>query len=264
MKKTIILIMLAVMTAAGVPLFGQAGGSGIYSPQVQERERRLWQGLSQEQLLAISQQAAVLESMPDPGADPLTAVEGILAASGVKGLAGGDAAFAVLVLSGRHLDEDLGVMNNAIGALSESRQALQAALAKMRGALGAGKERQEGLEGDKGARGVSAGPAGAAPQAGLGSGMPDLGAVMGLQTLQTSHFRFDYWRIAALAPLVQDGLSREQQLAEAGRLQAKLAWLDGLLAGMNARLAAVMQRRQALVLALDGMALRSRNPQLRE
>ncbi len=263
--RIVMAFMCASVVAAGLSLLAQAGGTGIYSPQVQERERRLFQGLAQDQLQALGQQAALLEGVPDPGADPLTAAEGALGAAGVRGLARADAAFAVLALSGRHLDEDLREMAGAIQAMSESQLTLLSSLSQLQAALGEAGWRKgaAGVSG-KGAQGSLAGTAVAAPQAGLDPAQSEFGAAMGLQSLQTAHYRFAYWRLAPLAPGGFAGLTQEQQRAEAEKLTAKLEWLNGMLAAMKGRQAAAAQRLQALALALERMPLRSREPRLRE
>ena len=266
MKKALIAMaaLFASVMVACLPVLGQAGGTGIYSPQVQERERRLFQGFAQDQLQALGQHAALLEGMPDPGADPLTAAEGVIGASGVRGLARADAAFAVLALSGRHLDEDLREMAGAIQAMSESQLALQSALSKLQAALGEAGDRKGSAGSGMGMQGSLAGTVVAAPQPGIDPARSEFGVAMGLQSLQTPHYRFAYWRTAPLAPIAFASLPQEQQRAEAEKLAAKLEWLNGMLAAMRGRQAAGAQRLQALALALERMPLRSREPRLRE
>jgi hypothetical protein len=260
----IMVILFASLTAASPALCAQAGGTAIYSPQVQERERRLFQGFAQDQLQALGQHAALLEGMPDPGGDPLTAAEGILGAAKVRGLARADAAFAVLALSGRHLDEDLREMAGAIQAMSESQLALQSALSKLQAALGEAWGRKGAAGAGKVMQGPPAGTAVVAPLAGLDPARSEFGVAMGLQSLQTAHYRYAYWRLAPLAPVGFANLTQEQQRAEAEKLTAKLEWLNGMLAAMRGRQAAGGQRLQALALALERMPLRSREPRLRE
>lgn len=267
MKKTPVLLLpvFVSLIAACFLLPGQqAGGTGIYSPQVQERERRLFQGFAQDQIQALGQHAARLEGMPDPGADPLTAAEGVLGAPGVRGLARADAAFAVLALSGRHLDEDLREMAGAIQAMSESQLALQSALSKLQSALGEAGARKDAAGTGQRMQDSLAGTVVAAPQAELDPGQSEFSAAMGLQSLQTAHYRFAYWRMAPLAPVAFDSLTREQKRAETEGLTAKLDWLNGMLAAMKGRQAAGAQRLQTLALALERMPLRSREPRLRQ
>lgn len=265
MKKALVVLVPMFFIAACLPVLGQSGGTGIYSPQVQERERRLFQGFAQDQLQALGQHAALLEGRPDPGADPLAAVEGVLGAAGVRGLARADAAFAVLALSGRHLDEDLREMAGAIQLMNESQLALQSALSQLQAALGeAWGHKGAAGTGSKGMQGPLAGTVVAAPQAGFDPAQSEFGAAMGLQSLQTPHYRFAYWRTAPLAPVAFANLTPEQQRAEAEKLTAKLDWLNGMLAAMRGRQAAGAQRLQTLALALERLPLRSREPRLKE
>ena len=265
MKKALLVLLPVFLIAACLPVLGQSGGTEMYSPQVQERERRLFQGFAQDQLQALGQHAALLEGMPDPGADPLAAAEGVLGGAGVRGLARADAAFAVLALSGRHLDQDLREMAGAIQLMSETQLALQSALSQLQAALGKAWG-QEGVAGTggKGVQGSLAGSAVAAPQAGLDPAQSEFGVAMGLQSLQTAHYRFAYWRMAPLTPVAFANLTQEQQRAEAEKLTAKLDLLNGVLAAMRGRQAAGAQRLQTLALALERMPLRSREPRLRE
>lgn len=266
MKKALVTmaILFACVMVAHLPVLGQSGGTEIYSPQVQERERRLFQGFAQDQLQALGQHAALLEGMPDPGADPLTVAEGVLGGTGVRGLARADAAFAVLALSGRHLDQDLREMAGAIQLMSESQLALQSALSQLQAALGEAWGRKGVAGSGKGVQGSLAGSAVAAPQAGLDPAQSEFSVAMGLQSLQTAHYRFAYWRMAPLAPVAFANMPQEQQRAEAEKLTAKLDLLNGMLAAMRGRQAAGAQRLQTLALALERMPLRSREPRLRE
>ena len=235
MKKTIVFIVVAVFTTAVGAAYGQSTADEAFSPRVKEKEKRLLQKLTPDQMQVIAQNAALFERLPDPGTDPRGALERILAAPGIQGMPPGEVSFAVMALAGRHLNEDLNEIMTGIGALKETRQAMQAALARLQETLGASKDTQ---------------------RASAGSGGPARAAAA--QPLQTAHYKIEYWKVAAWSPKALSGLSRQERLAEAGLLKAGLAELDGLLARMQEHVVRGKQRQQLFARELEGMVLRIR------
>lgn len=250
MKRACFSVFLAAIMATGSLAFCQTAAIEGCSLEVQNRERRLLQGLTTEQLLLIGQNAALFEQMPDPGADPQGALQGLLSAPGIRGLRRDDAAFVILAMAGRHLDEDLREIAGAIQVTNEARRLLLAASGKLESSLAAAgpdaaAERKGGQRG-AGERALATGSAGAA------SGAAVTGPAAGL--LRTTHYKIEYWRSAPLVMKELSGMSRQEKTAEAALLKAKLAELDGLLAAMSERAERAKLRRQQLAQSLEGMA----------
>lgn len=246
MKRACLSVFLAVWMASGSLAFCQTTAIDGCSPQVQERERQLLQGLTTEQVLLLNQNTALFEQMPDPGLDPHGALQGLLSAPGIKGMKREEAVFAILAIAGRHLDEDLREIAGGINALNESRQLVQAALAKIHSAgISPVLQGDAAAAGKKGER--------ALPAAGTASGPLKTTALAG-QAMRTTHYKIEYCRVVPLVLRSIDGMSSPERLAEAGLLTARQAELDGLVAEMTERSEHAKLRRQQLIQALEGMA----------
>jgi hypothetical protein len=242
------------MAATGF-VHGQAGAVDGFSPQVQERERQLLQGLTPDQLQLVAQNAALFEGMPDPGIDPQGALLGLLGAPGIRGMNRDEAAFAVMAVAGRHMDEDLRELANGIIALSEARQALL----KRAGELGAvsggsGKTVAAPTGEEKGRQGVAADG-----DAALGSAGPALpltaGQAPAVGSLRTAFFKLEYWHAAPLtAGRDLRAMSQQECLAEAALLKARLTEFDGCLMRMREQIVRGQLKRRQFVKALEGMA----------
>lgn len=254
MKKTRIPLYMIILLAAASLAYCLVNAADILCPQAQEKEKRLLQGLAPEQVQAIGRNAALFEKLPNPGTNPVAALEGILAGPGIQGMAKRDATFVVMALAGRHLDMDLKEVAGGIADLTASRQLLQAACAKFNGSA-AGTGLQPGGANGNAAKGPPGGKQTGAPDlmAGPGGRAPTLAA----QEVQTAFYGIAYWKVAPLSIRSLEGLSNQERLAEAALLRTKLSELDGLLAQMTERLAYGKLRRSQFVQALNGMASRA-------
>jgi len=249
MKKSN-MILLLLLAMAGSLAFCQTGASGSINAQVQDKERLLLQSLTPDQLQLIGQNAALFERMPDPGADPNGALQGLLAAPGIRGMRRDEAAFAIMALAGRHLEEDLKEIMGGIVALKESRLVLQKALTEINASLGGSRKQQESAAGSgKGGHRESADREATAFKSGpAGSGLS-----MAFQPARTLRFGIEYWRASLAGVKDCRRMSLQERLAEAGVLNARLAELDGLLGRMTDQLERGRLRREQFAQTLEGL-----------
>jgi len=249
MKRACFSAFLAVMTVAGSLAFCQTAGMEGCSPAVQERDRQLLRGLTTEQLQLISQNTALFEQLPDPGTDPQGALPGLLSAPGIKGLRRDEAAFAILAMAGRHLDEDLREVTGAIHAMSDARRLLLEAIGRLESSIAAAGADRQGARAGSGERAPATPGAVAAPgnAAMAGPASP---------STRTTFYKIEYWRPAPL--LLKDfrGLSQAEKLAEAALLKTRLGEFDMALATMAERGERARLRRLQLLQSLEGMAQR--------
>lgn len=255
MKKSAIGVLLSVIMAATGLVHGQAGAVDGFSPQVQERERLLLQGLTPDQLQLVAQNAALFEGMPDPGVDPQGALLGLLGAPGIRGMNRDEAAFAVMAVAGRHLDEDLRELANGIVALSEARQVLLRRAGELgAGSGGSGKTVAAPTGEDKGRQGVAADGDAASGSAGPASAL-NAGHDLAVGSLRTAFFKLEYWRASPWAAAKDlRAMSQQECLAEAALLKARLSELDGCLLRMREQVVRGQLKRRQFGQALEGMA----------
>jgi len=255
MKKAIYLMIAVVMMFAGSLVFSQTGAVDGFSAQVQERERQLLLGLTPEQVQLIGQNAALFERMPDPGVDPQGILQGLLAAPGIRGMDQGEAAFAVMAMAGRHLQEDLDQITGAISSLNGSRQAIMKALAEL-GAPLAGAAGPLGVVAgnDKGVRNTAVNGEATTGASGSPAGSAALGMTLAVQPALTSHYGIEYWQAPLGGWKDCRGLAGQERLAAAGLLRGRLNELDGLLVRMTQQLERGRLRQRQFGLALEGMA----------
>ncbi len=247
MKKAIILIFLAVIMAAGSLAWCQTTAMEGCSSAVQDRERQLLQELTSEQLQRIRQNTALFEQMPDPGADPQGALQGLLSAPGISGIPRDEAAFAILAMAGRHLDQDLREVTGGINAMNVSRLLLLEAIGKLESPIAAAAAERQGRQTG----------AGETARATAGPGVPTgTVAVTGPASgsAQTVFYKIEYWRPAPLALKDPRGMSRQERMAEAALLKIRLGEFDLALAAMTERVERARLRRLQLIQSLEGMA----------
>ncbi len=249
MKKAFLLILLAVMTAQGSLAWCQTTGMEGSSPAVQDRERQLLQALTPEQMQLISQNTALFEQLPDPGTDPQGALQGLLSAPGIKGLRRDEAAFAILAMAGRHLDEDLREVTGAINAMSDARRLLLEAIGRLEASIAAAGADRQGAPAGTGERAPATAGAIAAPGTAAKAGTASPSA-------RTTFYKIEYCRPAPL--LLKDfrGLSRTEKFTEATLLKTRLGELDSALAAMAERVERAKLRRLQLLQSLEGMTQR--------
>ena len=252
MKKTFLFMLLAAFVAFARPSLCQEAHDSGASPEVQRKEKLLRQGLSPVQLQAISRGAALFEGLPDASGEVRGALDRVCGPAGIAGMDENEAAFMVLSQATRDLDEDVQVIMKEIKAMNSARQALQGALRRFDELSQNEKGRQDAAAGgEKGKQNTEANngtpAANAYPAVASGSKLP-------MEAMRTAHFRIEYWQ--APPPVIREprGMSRQEQVIEAGTLKAGLAALEGLLARMSAQVERVMQRRRNFAQALEGMA----------
>ncbi len=217
MKTSAIGVLLSVIMAATGLVYAQAGAVDGFSPQVQERERLLLQGLTPDQLQLVAQNAALFEGLPDPGVDPQGALLGLLGAPGIRGMNRDEAAFAVMAVAGRHMDEDLRELANGIVALSEARQALLRRANELgAGSDGSGTSVAAPTGEAKGGQGVAADGDAASGSAAAASTL-SAGHAPAVGSLRTAFFKLEYWRAAPWAAGKDPRAMSPQECLDRGR-----------------------------------------------
>jgi len=247
MKRACFSIFLAVMMAAGSLAYCQATDMEGCSPEVRKKEERLLQGLTAGQLQRIRQNTALFEQMPDPGADPQGALQGLLSAPGIGGMPRDEAAFAILAMAGRHLDQDLREVTGGINAMNVSRLLLLEAIGKLESPIVAAAADRQGRQTGAGQTARATAGAGAPPGTVAVTG-PASGSA------RTAFYKIEYWRPAPLALKDPRGMSRQERMAEAALLKIRLGEFDLALAAMTERVERARLRRLQLIQSLEGMA----------
>jgi hypothetical protein len=233
------------MMVAGSLAYCQTTAMEGCSPAVQDRERQLLKGLTSEQLQRIRQNTALFEQMPDPGADPQGTLQGLLSAPGISGMPRDQAAFAILAMAGRHLDQDLREVTGGINGMNVARLLLLEAIGKLESPLAAAdRQVRKSAAGETAPATVGAG----APPGNIAVTGPASGSA------RTAFYKIEYWRPAPLALRDPRGMSRQERMAEAALLKIRLGEFDLALAAMTEQVERVRLRRLQLIQSLEGMA----------
>jgi hypothetical protein len=252
MKRACFSAFLAVMMVAGSLAWCQTTAMEGCSSAVQDRERQLLQGLTSEQLQLISQNTALFEQLPDPGTDPQGALQGLLSAPGIRGLRRDEAAFAILAMAGRHLDQDLREVTGGINAMNASRLLLLEAIGKLESPIAAAAADRQGRQTGAGETARTTAGAGAPPGTIAVTG-PASGSA------RTAFYKIEYWHPAPLALKDTRGMSRQERMAEAALLKIRLGEFDLALAAMTEQVERARLRRLQLIQSLEGMARKMPN-----
>ena len=166
--------------------------------------------------------------MPDPGADPQGALQGLLSAPGISGMPRDEAAFAILAMAGRHLDQDLREVTGGIHAMNAARLLLLEAIGKLESPIAAAAADRQGKKAGAGATAQATVGAGASP-----GNIAVTGPASG--SARTPFFMIENWRPAPLALRDPRSMSRQERMAEAALLKIRLGEFDLALAAITER-----------------------------
>ena len=241
MIKTFLLIFLAAVLAAGSLAFCQAGTIEGLSPQAQEMERHLLQGLSPAQLQGVIQCVALFEGQPASSAGLQGALERVFSQAGIASMDVNGAAFLVLSMATKDMDDDIGVIMAEIKAMTQAKQKMRELIAELNRSIAAAMGRS-------------------AESPAVGNAGPALaqGASLNAEPLQTAHFKLGYWKVPPLAAMDVRSMPLERKMVELQALKIKLAELEDLQGRMSALITLGTRQRQEFVMELEGRAQKER------
>jgi hypothetical protein len=233
MKKVGLFFVLAAFAATGTPAEYQPPNLPGVSPEVQRRERRLLQELSPARLQMIHQATALFEGQPESVAGPESALDRIFSVAGLGGMDVSEAAFMVLSMATRDMDDDLRTIMAEIKAMNQAKQKLRDSI----------KELDNSIAGEMGIGNMETRRMGGAAS---GSGQLPVARM-------TTHFKIEYWKAPLLEIKNWRGLPLQERRAEAEILRVRLDALEGLLAKMSEQVRRGTERRRRFTLSLEDL-----------
>jgi len=245
MKKAILSILLAAPLALSVTVFCQESHMPGLSPEVEKREKLLLQRLSPAQLQKVNQCVALFEGQPDPGAELQGALDRIFGQAGIAGMDESEAAFIVLSMATKDMDEDVKEIMIEIKAMTAAKQRMRELIEELNRSIA----------------GATSGPVGSP------GGRPRVpfaqSASLNAEPRQTAHFKIGFWKFPPLAAMDVRSMPLQQKIAESEALKSKLAELEDLQGRMSSLLDRQTQRRLKFAMELEGRALKVREKPVR-